>query len=59
MDIFCRRTEMSLFIKHTKAKEAAQKVAELMAQEYGWDDSKMSAEIQAYLEHIKKTVTFL
>ncbi|MFX1597064.1 MAG: FAD-dependent oxidoreductase [Promethearchaeota archaeon] len=59
IDIFCRRTEMSLWIDHKKAFEAARKVAELMAKEYSWDENKKNQEIEFYMEHIKKTVSFI
>ncbi len=59
IDIFCRRTEMSLFIDHKKQLNAAKKVADLMAQEYDWSDQKKTEEINLYLDHIKKTVAFI
>jgi len=40
IDIFCRRTEMSLFIHHKKQLEAAQKITDLMGAEYSWSDKK-------------------
>ncbi len=59
IDIFCRRTEMSLFIDHKKQLNAAKKVADLMAQEYDWSDQKKTEEINLYMDHIKKTVVFI
>jgi len=59
IDVFCRRTEMSLWIDHRKAPEAAKKVAEIMANEYSWDDDQKNKEIQNYLNYISKTVSFL
>ncbi|MHA1783021.1 MAG: FAD-dependent oxidoreductase [Promethearchaeota archaeon] len=59
IDVFCRRTEMSLWIPHYKAAEAAQIVAEIMAKEYSWDDDKKEKEIQQYLDYVKKTVEFI
>lgn len=36
IDVFCRRTEMSLFIDHRKQFDAAKKVADIMAEEFFW-----------------------
>ncbi|MFW9947163.1 MAG: glycerol-3-phosphate dehydrogenase/oxidase [Candidatus Odinarchaeota archaeon] len=59
IDVFCRRTEMSLWIDHRKAPEAAEKVAEIMANEYSWDVDQKNKEIQNYLNYIYKTVSFI
>ncbi|MFW9999856.1 MAG: FAD-dependent oxidoreductase [Candidatus Hermodarchaeota archaeon] len=59
IDVFCRRTEMSLWIDHKKASNAASKVAEIMANEYSWDENKKNQEIEIYMEYIKKTVSFI
>ena len=59
IDVFCRRTEIYLWIDHRKAPEAAEKVAEIMANEYSWDDDQKNKEIQNYLNYISKTVSFL
>ncbi len=59
IDVFCRRTEMALWIHHKKAFEAATKVAELMVEEYSWDENKKNQEIKFYLDYIKKTVSFI
>ncbi len=58
IDIFCRRTEMAILIHHKKQKIIAQKVAEIMAKEYGWNEEKKSEEIKTHLDHIKKTIFF-
>jgi glycerol-3-phosphate dehydrogenase len=58
-DLFCRRTEMSLWINHKAAHETAIKVADIMAMEYDWDDDKKKKEINAYIEYVKKTVSFI
>ncbi|MCP4762751.1 MAG: glycerol-3-phosphate dehydrogenase/oxidase [archaeon] len=58
-DIFCRRTEMSLYIHHKRQLEAAQKVADLMGEEYSWSDEKKKEEIKLYMDYIKNTVAFL
>jgi len=59
IDVFCRRTEMSLFIDHRNQLEAAKKVADLMGKEYSWNDSKKEQEIQTYMDYINKTVEFV
>jgi len=59
IDVFCRRTEMSLWIDHKKAPEVAKIVAEIMAEEYSWNNNRKEKEIQDYLEYIKKTVSFI
>ena len=58
-DLFCRRTEMSLWISHKNAKEAATTVANIMATEYSWEEDKMKHEITAYINYVKKTVSFV
>jgi glycerol-3-phosphate dehydrogenase len=59
IDVFCRRTEMSLWIRHEKVNEAAKKVAELMTKEYSWSEEKMKNEIKVYTDYIEKTVAFI
>ncbi len=59
MDVFCRRTEMSLFISHKNQLKAAKKVAQLMAKEYSWIEETTNKEIETYMDHIKKTIAFL
>ncbi len=59
IDIFCRRTEMSLWISHKRAFEAAKKVADLMAKEYNWNEERKTQEINTYVDYVKKTVSFI
>ena len=59
IDVFCRRTEMSLWIDHRRAPEAARKAAEIMGKEYSWDKDRNEIEIQQYLDYVKKTVSFI
>ena len=59
IDVFCRRTEMSLWIRPDKALKAAEKVAEIMAKEYSWSEDKKDSEIEAYIDYVKKTVEFI
>lgn len=59
IDVFCRRTEMSLWIRHEKVNEAVKKVAELMTKEYSWSEEKMKNEIKVYTDYIEKTVAFI
>jgi glycerol-3-phosphate dehydrogenase len=59
IDVFCRRTEMSMFISHKRQNQAANIVAEIMAEEYSWTEDKKNEEINIYLDYIKKTVAFI
>ena len=59
IDIFRRRTEMSLFIDHRKVSEVAEITADLMAKEYSWSEETKRNEISHYLEYVKKTVAFI
>jgi len=59
IDIFCRRTEMSLWIAPRSVIEATKKVAELMAKEYTWNEDKKNQEIKTYLEYNRKTLEFI
>ncbi|MFX1273768.1 MAG: glycerol-3-phosphate dehydrogenase/oxidase [Promethearchaeota archaeon] len=59
IDIFCRRTEMALFIHHKMQVQAANIVAELMASEYNWNDETKEKEIEIYSDYVKKTISFL
>ena len=59
IDIFCRRTEMALWIPHNESFKAAQIVAELITGEYSWNETKKQEEIQLYIEYVKKTVNFI
>ncbi|MCJ7651519.1 MAG: glycerol-3-phosphate dehydrogenase/oxidase [Candidatus Lokiarchaeota archaeon] len=59
IDVFCRRTEMALWIDHRRASEVAEKVASIMQKEYSWDDNTKTIEINQYLEYINKTVSFI
>ncbi len=59
IDIFCRRTEMSLWIDHRRVSEAANKIAEIMVKEYSWNEQKKNQEIEFYLDYVKKSVSFI
>lgn len=59
IDVFCRRTEMSLFINHEKAEEAAQVVANIMGEEYNWNEKQKENEVQTYLDYINECVSFI
>ena len=59
IDVFCRRTEMSLWIHHQRAAEAAEKVAEIMKKEYSWDNETTNNEIDNYLDYVKKSLSFI
>ena len=59
IDVFCRRTEMSLWIHHENAQKAAIIVSELMTKEYMWDDETRKDEVTTYMNYIKNTVAFI
>ncbi|MFX0043753.1 MAG: FAD-dependent oxidoreductase, partial [Candidatus Hodarchaeota archaeon] len=59
IDVFCRRTEMSLWISHKRALEAAKKVTDIMAKEYNWNEERKMQEINTYVDYVKKTVSFI
>lgn len=59
IDIFCRRTEMSLWISHKNANKAAEIVADIIATEYSWDEDKKKQEIDSYMDYIKRTTSFI
>ncbi|MFX1376595.1 MAG: glycerol-3-phosphate dehydrogenase/oxidase [Promethearchaeota archaeon] len=59
IDLFCRRTEMFLWISHKNAYEVAVTVADIMAAEYNWDEDKKNHEINAYIKYVQKTVSFI
>jgi glycerol-3-phosphate dehydrogenase len=59
IDVFCRRTEMSLWIRHDEARQAAKKVAEIMAKEYSWSEDRKNSEIEDYVDYVKKTIAFI
>ncbi|MBF0101368.1 MAG: glycerol-3-phosphate dehydrogenase/oxidase [Desulfobacterales bacterium] len=57
-DVLCRRTEAQWMIWHYKQNELAEKVANIMAEFYGWRDDQKQAEMDAYVSYIKKTIWF-
>ena len=59
IDIFCRRTEMSLFIDHRKVSDAAEVIGDLMADEFSWSEEIKKKEIRHYIEYIKNTISFI
>ena len=59
IDVFCRRTEMAMWIHHRRASEAAEIVGEIMQKEYNWDNETKHREIQIYLDYVKKTTSFI
>jgi len=59
IDVFCRRTEMSLWIHHRRAFEAAENVAKIMQKEYSWDNETKNEEIQRYMDYVEKCVSFI
>lgn len=59
IDVFCRRTEMALWIDHRRILKAAERVTEIMAKEYLWDDNKKNAELKQLLDYITETIAFM
>jgi glycerol-3-phosphate dehydrogenase len=59
IDVFCRRTEMALWIDHKKVSTVANVVADIMQKEYSWDNETKTKEIAQYLTYVKKTVEFI
>ena len=47
LDMVIRRTEIWMYVHHTKAKEIAEKVGKIMQAKYGWDDNQIKREIQS------------
>jgi len=58
MDVLTRRTEISMKVHHKKQPEIAEKIANIMAEVYGWDENTKQNEISQYIEHIKRTIWF-
>ncbi|WP_371802771.1 FAD-dependent oxidoreductase [Candidatus Lokiarchaeum ossiferum] len=58
LDMVCRRTELSLFVHHTKSQEIASKVATIMGKKYGWDNARVKEEIQTYVDYVSNWLWF-
>ncbi|MHA1718191.1 MAG: glycerol-3-phosphate dehydrogenase/oxidase [Promethearchaeota archaeon] len=58
IDVLRRRTEISMKVHHKKQSEIAEKVADIMAEVYNWDENLKKTEIKLYLDHIKRTIWF-
>jgi len=58
IDVFCRRTEMYLWIAPKDISEAVNRVGKLMAKEYSWSEDKKNREIKTYLDYNYKTLEF-
>ncbi len=59
IDVFCRRTEMAIFIDHREQEQATKVVGDIMAREYSWSEDTKKKEINHYLEYIQKTIVFI
>lgn len=57
-DVLLRRAEVQLKVHHSKQRKIAEKVAWIMAEEYGWDKSKKEKEIDEYIDYIDHTIWF-
>ena len=58
IDVLTRRTEISIKVHHKKQPEIAEKIANIMAEVYGWDENSKKNEIKQYIDHIKKSIWF-
>ena len=58
IDVLCRRTEISFKVSHKRQDIIAQKVANIIAELYGWSETKKDEEIRNYLDYISKTIWF-
>ena len=58
IDVMCRRTEMQMKVHHTKQREVAEQVAQIMAEKYKWSSTKKDEEIEKYMNYIKKSIWF-
>ncbi|MHA1821021.1 MAG: FAD-dependent oxidoreductase [Promethearchaeota archaeon] len=58
VDVLLRRTEIQLKVHHKKQPIIAEKVANIMAEYYNWDEDTKNKEIEAYLDYIKHTIWF-
>lgn len=58
IDILCRRTEAQWMVWHYKQKELAEKIAEIMAVYFSWDNTIKNTEIDIYLTYTRKTIWF-
>ena len=57
-DVLGRRTEISMKVHHKKQPEIAEKIANIMAEVYRWDENTKQNEIKQYIDHIKRTIWF-
>jgi glycerol-3-phosphate dehydrogenase len=55
-DVMMRRTEMQMLVSHRRQPDLAGRVARIMACFYGWDPPKVQAELDHYLDYVRKTI---
>jgi glycerol-3-phosphate dehydrogenase len=55
-DVMLRRTEMQMLVSHRRQPELAGRVARIMACFYGWDPPRLQAELDHYLDYVRKTI---
>lgn len=58
IDILARRTEISFKVHYKKQPEIAEKIANIMAEVYSWDENTKKREVKQYLDHIGRTIWF-
>jgi len=55
-DVMMRRTEMQMLVSHRRQPDLAGRVARIMACHYGWDQDRVRAELDQYLEYVRNTI---
>lgn len=58
IDVMIRRTEIQMKVHYSKQLDVAKKVAQIMAEEYQWNNETKEKEINYYMNYIKNTVWF-
>lgn len=59
IDILCRRTEAQWTIWHYRQPELAEASVKIMADYYGWNEQRITAEVTEYLDYVNKNVQFI
>jgi len=59
IDVLCRRTEAQWMIWHYKQEKLAERVADIMANYYGWSCDRKKTEIDAYMTYVNNNIRFL
>ncbi len=59
IDIMCRRTEAQWTVWHYLQEQLAEEVASVMASYYQWNENRIKAELNEYLDYVYNNVRFL